>query len=105
MNNKLNAFKKLLIQPLTCSICKLVARVITASNSRKSKLRMHCKQHLNSFWEIDKFLKKLTNDKLENNKVVSMRNNLNVGPVIDDVHKTGLTRHMWEVNNHGEKGM
>ena len=32
-----------------------------------------------------------------------MRNNLNIGPVIENVDKTGLIRHVWEANNHGEK--
>ena len=34
-----------------------------------------------------------------------MRNNLNVGPITEDVDKTGPTRHIWEANNHREKGM
>ena len=34
-----------------------------------------------------------------------MRNNLNIGPVIENVDKTGLIRHVWEANNHGEMSM
>ena len=76
------------------SVHKLVANVMTASDSRKSKPRMHYKQCLNSFHEIDKLLKKLTNDKLQNNKIVAMHNNLNFGPVADDVDTRGLARHL-----------
>ena len=43
MKNELNALKKLSIQSLIHSVCKLVASVMIASDSRKSKLRMHCK--------------------------------------------------------------
>ena len=66
---------------------------------------MHCKQYLNSFHEINELLKKFANDKLENNKIESMCNNLNVSPVAEDIDKTDPIRHAWEVNNHSEKGM
>ena len=87
------------------SVHKLVANVMTASDSRKSKPRMHYKQCLNSFHEIDKLLKKFTNDKSKNNKIVSIRNNLNISPIEEDINARGPTRHLWEANNHREKGM
>ena len=34
-----------------------------------------------------------------------MCNNLNAGPMIEDVDKSGPTRRAWEENNHREKGM
>ena len=88
-----------------CSVHKLVANVMTALDSRKSKLRMHYEQHLNSFYEIDNLLKKLANNKLESNIIASARNNLNISPVLENVDKAGPTRHMWEENNYGEKGV
>ena len=50
-------------------------------------------------------IKKLANDKLENYKIVSMYNNLNIGNVINDVNNTGPIRFMWEANWYGEKGI
>ena len=105
MKSEFNDFNKTSLQPLVCSICKLVANIMTAKDSAESKLRMHCKQYLNSFHEIDKLIKKLTNDKSENNKIVSVCNNLNVGDVINDTDNTGPVRFTWEANWHGEKGM
>ena len=105
MKNELNTFKKLSIQLLMYSICKLVANVMIASNLRKLKLRSHYKQCLNSFHKINELLKKLINNKSENNKITSMRNNLNVGLVIEDVDARGPTRHLWEASYQREKGM
>ena len=38
MKNEMNEFNKLSIQPLICSIYKLVVNIITAVDSRTSKL-------------------------------------------------------------------
>ena len=53
MKNEMNEFNKLSIQPLICSIYKLVANIMTAVDTRKSKLRTHYKQCLNAFHQMD----------------------------------------------------
>ena len=53
MKNEMNEFNKLSIQPLICSIYKLVANIMTAVETRKSKLRAHYKQYLNAFHQMD----------------------------------------------------
>ena len=47
---------------------------------------------------MDVLIKKITNDKSENYKIVSMHNNLNVGNVINDINNTGLIKFVWEAN-------
>ena len=105
MKNEMNEFNKLSIQPLICNICELVSNIMKAVDLRKSKPRMHYKQCLNAFYQIDELTKKLTNDKSDNNRCVSMCNNLNVGGVISDVDFSGPVRFTWEENWHGEKGI
>jgi len=105
MKNEFNDFNKTSLQPLVISIYKLVAHIMTAKDSAESKLRIHYKQYLNSFHDIDMLIKKLTNDKSESNKIVSMYNNLNVGDIINDTDNTGPVRFTWEANWHGEKGI
>ena len=53
-------------------------------------------------WECNYYHK---NNSTHSLSAMSMHNNLNVVFSTDDVNETGPIRHMWEVNNHGEKGM
>ena len=92
-------------QPVIHSLCKLVANLMTAVDSKESKLSAHCKQDLNSFHKMGAVIKKLTNDKSDTPKIVSMRNNLNVGGVINDADEHGPIRFTQEGNWHGEKGI
>ena len=72
MKNEINECDKISIQLVVCSIYKLVANIMTAVDLRQSKLRIHYKQYLNSFHEMDVLVKKLTNNKLETYKIASM---------------------------------
>ena len=92
-------------QPVIYSLCKLVANLMTSVDSKESKLSAHYKQYLNSFHKMDVVIKKLTNDKSNTPKIVSMYNNLNVDGVINDVDEYGPIRFTWEGNWHGEKGI
>lgn len=104
MKNEINEFNKLSIQPLICSICKLVASIMMVVDTRKYKPRMHYKQCLNAFHQMDALIKKLTNDALGKKRCVSMCNNLNVGDVISDVDFSAPVRFAWEGNWHEKKG-
>ena len=105
MKNNAIEFNNISIQPLICSFHKLVSNIMTASDSRKSKLRIHYKQYLNALHKIDVLIKKLTNDKSDNHKCITMYNNLNIPCVINDIDERGPITLQWEANHHGEKGI
>ena len=58
---------------------------------------------MNPFAQMGILIKKLINDTLDNNRYVSMCNNLNISGIISDVNFSGLVRFTLEANYHREK--
>ena len=96
---------KLLGQPFTCGIYKLLASIMIAVYLGASKLSMDFKQYLNELSGMHKLLKALSNSNSDSKRHVSMYNNLNASSAIRDVDERGLIKHMWEANYYREKGM
>ena len=105
MKNDSIDHNKLSAQPLICGLYKLIANIMTAVDSKKSKLQIHYKQYLNAFSKMDELIKTLSNDASDSNRCVSTYNNLNVGCIIRDIEFGGPIRFTWEGNWHGEKGI
>ena len=105
MKNDSIDHNKLSAQSLICGLYKLIANIITAANSNKSKLQTYYKQYLNAFSKMNKLIKTLSKDASDSNRCVSTYNNLNVGCIIRDIEFGGPIRFTWEGNWHREKGI
>ena len=78
---------------------------MTATDSRKSKLRIYYKQYLNDFAQMSILIKKLRNNISDNKRYALMCNNLNIGGIISNINFSSLVRFILEANYHREKGM